>query len=413
MKLEDFAEKRQIKTKSGSSRKWIVHRPEILLKYLENSEFNIQKLSNNLNMSFSSVRRLLVQANIYDRCIIKSQSIKGGRPRNTIKDKSGYIYADSSHDYVDSNGDKKRQYEHIVVAENKLGRKLGPDEVVHHLNLDKSDNSPDNLMVCSNSQHRTIHQDLEHLAARLMQAGLISFVPDLNQYIYVGSGPRLTSNIGNGFVSVEDVMGDDASIVNAARVSFGKRIDQIREQDKKLLNYLADHGHTSPFRHCYVRFHIKAPEFVARQWYKHVVGSEYSFKDQPWNEISGRYVQYDMSSWIPDKLRKQSADNKQASIDESVENESTLIEEYKQHVDDAYCFYNKLIESGVCREQARTILPVNFWTEWYWTASLQTIFHFVKLRNDGHAQLEIREYAIAIDDLMLSIFPNGWRALKR
>lgn len=413
MKLEDFAEKREITTKSGGTRKWIVNKVDVLLKYLEESEFNIQKLANNLNMSYSSVKRLLVQANLYDKCNVKAQTNKGGRPRTTSQDQYGYIYADAEHDYIDQNGDKKRNYEHIVVAENKLGRKLGSDELVHHINLDKTDNSPENLMICTNSQHRVMHQDLEHLAGRLIEAGFISFVPDLGQYIYVGPGPRLEKSVGKGFVNVDDVMGNDADVVNSARVSFGKRIDQIREQDKKLLSYLANNGHTSPFRHCYVRFHVKAPEFVARQWYKHVIGSEYTFKDQPWNEISGRYVQYDMESWIPEHFRKQSSDNKQGSTLDFVENEEALLQKYKDHVEKTYQLYNELIQEGVCKEQARTILPVNFWTEWYWTASLQAVQHFVKLRLDPHAQVEIQEYAQAIDDQMRALFPNAWLALNK
>lgn len=228
-----------------------------------------------------------------------------------------------------------------------------------------------------------------------------------------GQGPKLDHRIGDGFVNVVDVLGSDATVVNAARVSFGKRIDQIREQDKNLLDYLSAHGHTSPFRHCYVQFHVKAPEFVARQWYKHVVGTEYSFKDQPWNEISGRYVQYDFSSWQPEHLRKQAADKKQGSSDEYVDNEDELIRQYKKFTDDAHRFYQHLIDQGVCKEQARTVLPLNFFTEWYWTASLQSIQHFVKLRTDPHAQIEIQDYARAINDQMTQLFPNAWRALQK
>jgi thymidylate synthase (FAD) len=216
-----------------------------------------------------------------------------------------------------------------------------------------------------------------------------------------------------GFVEVVGALGNDATVVNAARVSFGKRIDEIRKQDKKLLGYLADHGHSSPFRHVYVQFHVKAPEFVARQWYKHIVGSEYAFKDMPWNEISGRYVEYDLEPQRPTALRKQSADKKQGSSNEVFEGAEgdALLAAVNEHIDRSFALYRQLVDAGVAKEQARTVLPLTFYTEWYWTASLQAIAHFVKLRSDAHAQLEIQEYAKMLDECMRELFPNAWAAL--
>lgn len=413
MKLEDFAKKVETVTQSGGSKRWEVTDPDKLKEYLTQTNFKIEKLAILLNMSYSSLRRLIIAAGLHDMCDVKKQSVSGNSSISTDKDKLGHIYAGPEHDYIDECGDKKRKLLHIVVAEQKIGRSLNNDEVVHHVNLDKEDNRPENLMICSSSDHRKIHQDLEHLAARLVQAGQLDFVPELQQYVYVGSGPQLSKHIQGGFVKVIDVLGSDASVVNAARVSFGKSIDQIREQDKKLLDYLTANSHTSPFRHCYVQLHVKAPEFVARQWYKHIVGTEYSFKDQPWNEISGRYVEYDFSSWVPEHLRKQSADKKQGSSDEYVEHEVQLIEQYKNFTEDAFKFYRYLIDQGVCKEQARTVLPLNFYTEWYWTASLQALQHFVKLRTDPHAQTEIQDFAWAIDDMMRQLFPNAWKALTQ
>lgn len=410
MKLADFARKVEVGSKSGGTRRWEVFDKAKLESYLAQCNYRVGPLATQLAVSFSTLRRLLIQENLYEKCTV-SKNKSGGRKRTTDQDKFGYIYASSEHDYIDARGDKKRSPLHIVVAEQKLGRKLDDNEVVHHVNLDKEDNRPENLYICDNSTHRKIHQDLEHLAARLMQAGQIAFVPEMEAYIYVGGAPKLSKEVQGGFVKVVDVLGSDATVVNAARVSFGKQISNIREQDKHLLKYLSEHGHTSPFRHCYVQLHVKAPEFVARQWYKHVVGTEYSFKDQPWNEISGRYVQYDFSSWEPENLRKQSADKKQGSSEEYVEHESELIAQYRKFTEDAYKFYDHLINQGVCKEQARTVLPLNFFTEWYWTASLQSLQHFVKLRTDTHAQVEIQDFAWAVDDLIRTLFPNAWVAL--
>lgn len=411
MKLEDFARKNDISSKSGGTRRWEVFDKSKLEQYLAQCNYRVGVLATQLNVSFSTLRRLLVQEDLYNKCTV-SNNKSGGRKRSTTKDKFGYIYAGEEHDYLDSRGDKKRQYLHIMVAEQKIGRKLNDNEVVHHINLDKEDNRPENLHICDNSTHRRIHQDLEHLAARLMQTGQVDFVPELEQYVYVGGSPKLSKDVQGGFVKIVDVLGSDATVVNSARVSFGKQISQIREQDKNLLTYLSEHGHTSPFRHCYVQLHVKAPEFVARQWYKHVVGTEYSFKDQPWNEISGRYVQYDFSSWEPEHLRKQSVDKKQGSADEFVEHEAELIQQYRKFTEDSYKFYDHLIKNGVCKEQARTVLPLNFFTEWYWTASLQSLQHFIKLRTDPHAQAEIQDFAWVVNDLVQTLFPNAWKALS-
>lgn len=218
--------------------------------------------------------------------------------------------------------------------------------------------------------------------------------------------------VNNGFIEVIDSLGTDSTVVNAARVSFGKKITELEEKDIKLLEYLAKNNHTSPFRHCSVQFHIKAPEFVARQFWKHCVGADYTFKDTAWNELSGRYVTYSPESWIPSTLRQQSVDKKQGSSIQPIANQDYFIEMYKNANQAAYDVYEAMLKAGVCREQARTILPINIYTEWYWTASLQAIHHFVKLRNESHAQEEIQEYARVMNDLMKDLFPNAWKSLN-
>lgn len=215
----------------------------------------------------------------------------------------------------------------------------------------------------------------------------------------------------DGFIRVVDRLGDDTNIVNAARVSFGKSIQDIEEKDIKLLNYLATHNHTSPFRHVCVQFHIKAPEFVARQMYKHVVGSAYSFPDTAWNEASQRYIEIQNTHWNPSLFRKQSVNKKQGSDEEAIEQNAIALCIFEQAMKDSFSAYNRLLDLGVCKEQARTVLPLACHTEWYWTASLQAIHHFVKLRKDSHAQKEIQDYAIAMETLVRSLYPHAWEAL--
>ena len=211
--------------------------------------------------------------------------------------------------------------------------------------------------------------------------------------------------LDKGFIEVVDSLGNDLTVVNSARVSFGKRKEKWDKSDERLVRYLAKHKHYSPFRHLQVQFHIKAPEFVMRQWYKHVVGIETtsngSTKDHAWNEISGRYVEYD-EFYEPTEFRKQSEDNKQASdglIDDQ-KNTSILWTTAQQHSVSAY---KEMLKRGMAKEQARTILPLTLYTEVYWTASFQAVMNFIELRNEKTSQIEIQEYAKVLLDLMLSL----------
>jgi thymidylate synthase (FAD) len=219
----------------------------------------------------------------------------------------------------------------------------------------------------------------------------------------------LGDNIGS--IELVDSMGSDLTIANSARVSFGKRKTELDDSDKKLISYLAKHKHWSPFRHIQLQFHVKAPEIVGRQWYKHVIGSDYSFKDHAWNEVSGRYIVYDDEFYVPQKFRKQSKDNKQASVDEEVEAKLAAQVTYDTAISHAYSCYKTLLELGVAKEQARGVLPVSFYTEWYWSASLQAVMNFINLRDDSHAQWEIQMYAQAMKEMALSIAPFGVQAL--
>ena len=195
--------------------------------------------------------------------------------------------------------------------------------------------------------------------------------------------------LDKGYIELVDSLGDDLTPVNAARVSFDGFSEEFTDKDRKLSKFLIKHKHHSPFRHQHAMFIIKAPEFVMRQWYKHVVGiettSSHVTKDHAWNEISGRYVPYD-EFYEPTEFRKQSDDNKQAS-DGLVDNQ-------------------ELLDMGMAREQARSILPLTLYTKVWWTASFQSIMNFIELRDEKTSQVEIQEYARALKKIVLTLFPE-------
>ena len=214
--------------------------------------------------------------------------------------------------------------------------------------------------------------------------------------------------LDNGFIEVIDKLGNDLTVANSARVSFGKRKTEYDKTDERLVRYLAKHKHFSPFRHLVVQFHIKAPEFVMRQWYKHVVGvettSSHSTKDHAWNEISGRYVPVE-EYYIPENWRQQSEDNKQASFG-SVKEQEEANETYNKALQVTKYYYEKLLELGVAKEQARIMLPLSQYTEVYWTASFQAIVNFIELRDEPTSQWEIREYAKVLKEQMFALYPK-------
>jgi len=215
--------------------------------------------------------------------------------------------------------------------------------------------------------------------------------------------------LNHGFITmVMSPENGDLMVVNAARVSFGKHHSKLQRGDKALLNYLVKNKHDSPFRHVQITFRIKAPEFVMRQWYKHIVGISYTPEreiDHAWNEISGRYVEYPDEFYFPEIFRKQSSDNKQATRNEEIDQPLKASEIYEKAVTHSYVSYKELLELGVGREIARTILPLNFYTEVYWTASLQAILNFINLRDHDGSQHEIRLYAKSLAELVKTVAP--------
>ena len=214
--------------------------------------------------------------------------------------------------------------------------------------------------------------------------------------------------LDKGYIELVDTLGDDLTPVNAARVSFGGRSEAFENKDRKLSKFLIKHKHFSPFRHQHCMFIIKAPEFVMRQWYKHVVGiettSSHVTKDHAWNEISGRYVPYD-EFYEPTEFRKQSEDNKQAS-DGLVENQKNEKKVWEMGQNVAISCYRQLLDMGMAKEQARSILPLTVYTKVWWTASFQSIRNFIELRDEATSQVEIQEYARGLKEVMLKTFPE-------
>ena len=201
-----------------------------------------------------------------------------------------------------------------------------------------------------------------------------------------------------------DHMGSDLTVVNAARVSFGKHIDEFTAKDEKLIKYLAKHKHWSPFAHCFLQFRIKAPVFVARQLVKHQVGLT-------WNEVSRRYVDDEPEFYMPEVWRGKPENSKQGSTGEA---KSQYFPDLyiKDVVELASENYRKMIMQGVAPEMARMILPQNMYTEWYWSGSLMAFARVCDQRLDEHSQIETAYIANQIDDYCYDLFPHSWEALR-
>ena len=200
-----------------------------------------------------------------------------------------------------------------------------------------------------------------------------------------------------------DCLGSDLTVVNAARVSFAVETDQFRDKDKKLIRYLAAHGHWTPFAHVQVQLRIKAPVFVARQLVKHQAGLV-------WNEISRRYVDFTPEFHAPEAWRKRAPDKKQGSLNETFEgrDEERFDEKYWDLMTRYETIYNNMLASGVAPEQARMVLPQSMMTEWYWTGSLAAFGRVVSQRISEDAQYECRVVAEKIDQLLVNHEPISY-----
>lgn len=211
---------------------------------------------------------------------------------------------------------------------------------------------------------------------------------------------------GIGSIALVQHIGDDKSIVQAARVSFGGDGDApLNARDEKLIAYLLKNQHGSPFEHNAMTFKIVAPIFVARQWMRHRIAS--------YNEISYRYVEVEERVYTPRAFRQQAPSNRQASVeaDETLD-QAAARQLWEAAWRAAYGSYQHLLSLGVTREQARGVLPVAAYTEFYFTCNVRTLLHFLGLRDHAGAQWEIRQYARALAELAGPLFPATFRAWR-
>ncbi len=225
--------------------------------------------------------------------------------------------------------------------------------------------------------------------------------------------------LDHGFVRVVDYMGDDAAIVQAARVSYGKGTKKVNE-DRGLIRYLMRHWHTTPFEMCEIKLHVKLPIFVARQWIRHRTANV--------NEYSARYSILDKEFYIPAQqhLAPQSQSNNQGRAEEPLKGKeaSRVLELLKGDAEQVYAHYEEMLnrdpagaplddsKSGLARELARMNLTLNYYTQWYWKIDLHNLFHFLRLRADAHAQYEIRVYADLMSDIAKRWVPVAYEAFE-
>lgn len=213
--------------------------------------------------------------------------------------------------------------------------------------------------------------------------------------------------LDKGFVRLVDHMGTDCTVVNAARISFGKSVTEMSDKDIRLLKYLAKHKHWTPFAHPQITLHIKMPIFVARQFMKSNVGVVY-------NEISRRYVDDTPEFYEPKEWRGRPEGSMKQGSSGALEYDSQWVAAQltRSIVNQAIDDYNRLLDLAVAPEMARMVLPVSMYTEVWATMSLQAAHRIVSLRLDPHAQWEIQQYGKAMDDIIKPMFPHAWAALN-
>ena len=255
-------------------------------------------------------------------------------------------------------------------------------------------------------------EEIEALRSEISETARVT-APELEAVLY-----KPIEVLDHGFIRVIDYMGDDSSIVQSARVSYGKGTKKI-SNDKGLIKYLMRHRHSTPFEMCEIKFHIKLPIFIARQWIRHRTANV--------NEYSARYSILDKEFYIPsaENLAAQSAINNQGRGDALSDDEaSNVIQILKKDAEQTYSNYETLLnessegniidesKSGIARELARMNLTLNTYTQWYWKIDLNNLLHFLALRADDHAQYEIRVYADAMLDIVKKWVPLTYEAFE-
>jgi len=223
--------------------------------------------------------------------------------------------------------------------------------------------------------------------------------------------------LDKGYVRLVDVLGNDLSLVNAARVSYDKETSEFTERDERLVEFLIREGHTSPFRHAALTFEVYAPLFVARQWWKYAVASTHVDDQNGWNESSRRYITEAEEFYIPEPnaWRSKPENSKQGS-GEPLDRElgEFYSTELVQTISRAVVNYHEAMNDGIAPEQARLFLPAYaMYVRWRWTVSLQGVLTFLEQRMEHDAQWEIQQYAFAVKDLSHSVFPETFKSLHQ
>ena len=211
------------------------------------------------------------------------------------------------------------------------------------------------------------------------------------------------SNLGS--VRLDGCMADDVSVVNSARVSFGKKVQSLSAADKGLINFLMRERHGTPFEHNSFRFHVRCPIFVAREWFRHRIGS--------FNEFSGRYAEFSPDAYVPalEDIRSQVGKPGAYSFEKvddfvAISAREIIEESYNR----AFVNYEDLLKLGVAKEVARTVIPVGAFTEFYWTVNARSLMNFISLRNDDNAQYEIRMLAKEVESIFADLMPVTYEA---
>lgn len=213
--------------------------------------------------------------------------------------------------------------------------------------------------------------------------------------------------LDHGFVRLDGVQADDLSVVNSARVSFGKRHDQMEQGDDKLIGYLLKYRHGTPFEHNMFRFHVKAPLVVFREWQRHRIAS--------YNEMSGRYVRFDNPDfYVPDEFRQRVEGSKPGAykFEKWHGNQKQAASLMARHYQDSVDLYSYYVDNGMATEHARLVLPNAMYSEMYWTTNARALMNFLSLRNESQAMFEIQQYAQTVESIFGYFMPETAKAFR-